>query len=468
MSYDTALVWLRSDLRVLDNPALHSATEQSKRVMAVYLRPTRQWQRHGTACIQQDLICRQLQALKRELAEFNIPLLIVNADDFQGQIDALIAICTQYQVDALYANKELEVNEQSRDAEIQSRLPLPQHWFDESCYFPPGSLLNGKGEPYRVFTPFSKAWKERLLKEGCHCLGKPKTVLPWPEVDPEQTEGSFHFNYQNESKAYGVGTEHVLTRLRDFASTKLSAYKRQRDFPAIDGTSQLSPYLAIGALSVRQCVTRLWYEAESQGFGEGAQTWLNELIWRDFYKHVMVAWPQVQKGDCFNSDYESLAWENRQDWFDAWCAGQTGFPIVDAAMRQLNATGWMHNRLRMIVACFLTKDLLIDWRWGERYFMSKLIDGDLSANNGGWQWASSTGTDAAPYFRIFNPVTQSQRFDPNGDFIRTYVHELAAVTTKQIHLPGDGERYLQAKVDHKVQRQKALDLYQQARSDSGK
>jgi deoxyribodipyrimidine photo-lyase len=252
-------------------------------------------------------------------------------------------------------------------------------------------------------------------------------------------------------------------------------YQLARDFPAKPGTSGLSAYLVIGVISVQQAIARLQLEAGASLWQEksGAAVWLSELIWREFYKHILVAYPALIKHQPFQQDTAAIVWGNNQQWFQAWCDGNTGYPIVDAAMRQLNQTGWMHNRLRMIVASFLVKDLQIDWRWGEAYFMSKLIDGDFAANNGGWQWAASTGTDAAPYFRIFNPVTQSERFDPNGDFIRLLLPELSGLNKKQIHWPHPlplSVRYAKPVVDHAKARLLTLAMFKavkQVQPDTG-
>lgn len=256
----------------------------------------------------------------------------------------------------------------------------------------------------------------------------------------------------------------------EFMESKLAKYGRDRDYPAIKATSGLSPYLAIGAISPRWLVTQLLQHQPDivVDTSLASFSWLNELIWRDFYKHLLFHYPDLVKGESFNPNYRSTVWPNNPEHFKAWCEGRTGYPLVDAAMRQLVETGWMHNRLRMVVASFLTKHLLIDWRLGEAFFMSHLIDGDFSANNGGWQWAASTGCDAMPYFRIFNPITQSKKFDSQGQFIRRYVHELSDIPNKEIHFPhsyllsrGEKERYYPPLVDHKAARERALSFYKQ-------
>jgi len=234
-----------------------------------------------------------------------------------------------------------------------------------------------------------------------------------------------------------AGEAAALKRLEAFCAKGLMDYKARRDLPAVSGTSALSPYLTVGSLSPRTAMAMAQHAngGSADGGQQGAATWMSELIWREFYKHVLAHFPRVCMHRPFKPETARLKWEDNPAHLKAWQEGRTGFPIVDAAQRQLLATGWMHNRLRMITAMFFTKDLLLDWRLGERHFMRCLIDGDLSANNGGWQWSAGTGTDAAPYFRIFNPTTQSEKFDPDGEFIRTWVPELAKVSSKDIHDP---------------------------------
>jgi deoxyribodipyrimidine photo-lyase len=245
-------------------------------------------------------------------------------------------------------------------------------------------------------------------------------------------------------------------------------YHERRDYPAMDMTSRLSPYLTLGIISVRQCLARL-HQSQPSHNNAGADTWLSELIWREFYQHLIYFWPEICKGNNFHEWANNLVWnQNGEDWLRKWQSGETGYPIVDAAMRQLNQTGWMHNRLRMIVASFLTKDLHIDWRHGEQYFMRQLIDGDFAANNGGWQWSASTGCDGQPYFRIFNPITQGERFDPHGQFIRQYIPELSAVPDKYIHSPWlwggvKSLSYPAPIVDHKREREITLGVYKEAK-----
>ena len=264
-----------------------------------------------------------------------------------------------------------------------------------------------------------------------------------------------------------MGEAEALRRLHAFLDQGVLDYGETRDFPAMAGTSVLSPYLAAGIISPRQCVAALQQRlgGRPQSKAQPGFVWLNELIWREFYRHLLVLVPSLSMNRPFKPETAALPWSWDPDAFAAWCEGRTGYPIVDAAMRCLNATGWMHNRLRMIVASFLTKDLHIHWRLGEDYFMSRLIDGDLAANNGGWQWAAGTGADAAPYFRVFNPTTQGQRFDPQGDFIRTWVSELADLPATYVHQPHDWLRlkgrqcYPAPMVDHAVARVRAIEMF---------
>jgi deoxyribodipyrimidine photo-lyase len=268
-----------------------------------------------------------------------------------------------------------------------------------------------------------------------------------------------------DGRQWPAGENAASDHLERFLRFRGRHYQRQRDFPNVRGTSELSPYLALGMISYRQCLQAVMSENDGHlADGDaGLTTWVNELIWREFYQHVAVGFPQVCRYQPFQEHTRDLAWRDDDEGFAAWCEGRTGYPIVDAAMRQLVTTGWMHNRLRMVTAMFLSKHLLIDWRRGEAFFMHHLVDGEFCANNGGWQWAASTGTDAAPYFRIFNPTTQSTRFDPEGAFIAHWLPELASLPAKARHAPPQDMLnpvdYPSPIVDHKAARQRALDAF---------
>jgi deoxyribodipyrimidine photo-lyase len=324
-----------------------------------------------------------------------------------------------------------------------------------------------------VFTPYKNAWLKKLedfylqpypVDRHISRLKAPNFDCPMP---PLEDLGFIRTNLTALNLPTGMSGGSTL--FADF-ERRMAQYQATRDFPAVKGTSYLSTHLRFGTVSIRGLA-----RAAAQQGGIGAETWLSELIWRDFYFQVLHHRPEVAVGHTFKAEFEHLPFPNNPTLFQAWCDGLTGYPLVDAAMRQLNQTGYMHNRLRMVAASFLVKDLLVDWRCGEKYFAQKLIDYDLSANNGGWQWAASTGCDAQPWFRIFNPVTQSEKFDPQGKFIRKYLPELASCTDKEIHAPWKiltdrlralgltiGEQYPAPVVDHAVQRERALALYKSA------
>lgn len=470
MTQNVQLVWFRSDLRTYDNAALLAAMEQGP-TMALFVACPKSWQQHDMAPMKQDLIRRRAEALKLELAALGVPLLLVEGTDYRA-LQSVFTALLPLGIDTVYSEQEYELREQQRDQMLQQWLAEQGvGWWqcDRQCGFAPGSFVNGSGAMYQVFTPFKKRWLQRFAEQGV-------TVLPRPKAQPTLSIPSLALAVMqpgdHSSAAWPVVQDTLLSQLRDYCQQRVQDYQKRRDFPALDATSRLSPYLALGALSVRQCIARLQFEAGDslQQADSGASVWLSELIWRDFYKHVLVAWPDLIKHQPFQADTAAIRWRNDPALFQAWCDGKTGYPLVDAAMQQLNQSGWMHNRLRMVVASFLVKDLHIDWRWGERYFMSKLIDGDFAANNGGWQWAASTGTDAAPYFRIFNPVSQSERFDPDGAFIRTWLPALAACPAKHIHWPHldtMAKSYPKPVVDHAQARQVTLALFQQARQQNG-
>jgi deoxyribodipyrimidine photo-lyase len=290
----------------------------------------------------------------------------------------------------------------------------------------PGSVVKKDGKPYTVYTPYSKMWKAKLLNR--------LVLLPAPEqIDTPGGIARDPLPRFKVSPLFPAGEQEALVRLEEFLYRKIHAYAEDRDRMDMEGTSALSPYIRFGMLGLRQVVEAA-REAIQQRKSRGAEVWLNELIWREFYIQILFHFPYVSRG-AFNPALANIAWRNDEAEFAAWKEGRTGVPVVDAGMRQLREVGWMHNRARMIVASYLVKDLLIDWRWGEAWFMENLLDGDRAANNGGWQWVAGTGTDAAPYFRIFNPVLQSTKFDPKGDYIRNWVPELRGLDAKAIHAP---------------------------------
>lgn len=469
-----ALVWLRSDLRTNDNTALHHASVAADRgVVTVFTVCSQQWRAHDWGDARVEFIVRNLRCLSERLQQLNIPLLFTRPPTFAEVPPALLKLARRHGCDALYLNREYEVNESRRD-EAVTRLfeskGLTVRVFDDQSIIAPDALRTTDGRFYTVFTPFKRAWQTHFEEHGGG------EVLPAPRRQPElickpdpvpAAISGFDLS-TDRSDLWPGGEDRAVRRLSTFITRRLAAYKDQRDLPAVDGTSRLSPYLAAGVISPRRCL----YEALDANGGRigsgrpGPSTWISELIWREFYRHVLVGFPRVGMNRAFRAETEQVPWRHDEDDFRAWCAGRTGVPIVDAGLRQLAQTGWMHNRLRMIVAMFLTKDLLIDWRWGERHFMRHLVDGDLASNNGGWQWSASTGTDAAPYFRIFNPYLQGRKFDPDGAFIRRFVPELHELEARAIHDPQMLSRADRASrdypapiCDHKLARQRALEAF---------
>lgn len=469
------LIWFRQDLRISDHAALWHASQHGACLALVILSP-QQWQQHDDAPIKLDFYLRQLRELQQQLQHYNIPLMVQVIPLWQEIAPVLLELCQRFQIQQVHANLELGIHELQRDKHCQDVLAqakIQLELYQDRTLFPVGSIRNQSGQPYQVFTPFKKNSYERLNLQLPACYPKiaiqtsvPFELTPQEQQIPELHELGYNAIPTEQQQLWTIGESHAQQQLNHFLEDALADYKRQRDFPAQAGTSQLSAYLNIGILSIRQCVQALFRLQQRQFLltDEGQQTWLDELLWREFYQHILFDYPQVSKHLPFQPKTQQLAWRDDPEGLVAWQQGQTGIPIVDAGMRQLLATGWMHNRVRMICAMFLTKNLLIDWRKGEQWFMQHLIDGDLAANNGGWQWSASTGTDAAPYFRIFNPISQSEKFDPNGDYIRRWVPELKSLDDKTIHEPyakgyKAGLGYPKAIVDLKSSRVRAIEAF---------
>ncbi|MCD6061082.1 MAG: deoxyribodipyrimidine photo-lyase type [Moraxellaceae bacterium] len=462
------LAWLRTDLRSIDNTALSAAcADRDAAVACVYAVTPGQWRSHDVAGVRIDFELRTLRELDRALKALNIPLLVLHSPDFSTLPADLAALAVHHGIDEVHANRQYEVNEIARDRQattLLARAGIGFYLHHDQCAVPPGTLTKADGGFYSVFTPFKRVWLQRVLASGMKPLPAPQPRRQaYAASDPRPAAvAGFASHVEPETAAlwWPAGEDEALARLARFAGTAIDAYERRRDIPSQPGTSRLSPYLAIGAVSPRQCLNAALQHQARHGESSGTTQWIAELAWRDFYKHVLVGWPQVCRHRPFRAETAALPWRHDDADFRRWCEGRTGFPLVDAAMRQMLRVGWMHNRLRMVTAMFLAKDLLLDWRLGERYFMQHLIDGDLAANNGGWQWSASTGNDAVPYFRIFNPVSQSRKFDPDGKFIREYVPELGDFDG-DIHDPhGRGEHpglaYPSPMVDHAAARERTL------------
>ncbi|QSI76784.1 cryptochrome/photolyase family protein [Niveibacterium microcysteis] len=430
-----ALVWFRRDLRDNDHAALYHALKAHTQVYCSFV-----FDRE----ILDALPCRQdrrVEFIHASVVELDTALrargggLIVLHGSAR---EALPALALQLGASAVYANHDYEPAALARDDAVRGALGaagVAFHTFKDQVIFEKSEVLTGAGRPFSVFTPYRNAWRRQLTPFflQAYPVERYAAKLRAPKDDrriPSLVELGFEpSNLAQLAMPCGMSGARALWQ--DFRS-RMGDYDRARDFPAVKGVSYLSTHLRFGTISIRE-LARAAFDTP----GKGAETWLNELIWRDFYQQVLWHRPDVVARS-FRPEFDAVRWEEGPDaerMFEAWCEARTGYPLVDAAMRQLNQTGWMHNRLRMVVASFLTKDLGIHWLRGERYFAEKLNDYDLAANNGGWQWAASTGCDAQPWFRIFNPVTQSERFDPDGRFIRRYLPELADVPTRWIHAP---------------------------------
>jgi deoxyribodipyrimidine photo-lyase len=456
------LVWFRNDLRVSDNPALYHACQQSKAVSAIYIATPHQWLEHDEADVKIDFWRRNLLCLQNALAELNIELHFFQVDSYQ-QIPFLIeTICQQWEIERIHFNHEYPINEGLRDQNVIDscrKITVEYQNYHDQLLLPPSTVRTKTGTPFKVFTPFAKEAKQQLEQSlYLYPTPPPQKAITLPELAEES--GLKNIIWPNISQDiqhfWPAGEHHAFSRLVNFCQKTIGNYKQHRDIPSLGGTSRLSPYLASGIISIRQCWNASWQYCEPS---DSLHTWQNELLWREFYKHVLIDYPYVSRHKPWKPLTEKIEWRQNEQELMAWQQGQTGFPLIDAAMRQLLARGWMHNRLRMVTAMFLSKHLLLDWRLGERWFMQHLIDGELAANNGGWQWSASTGTDSVPYFRIFNPVTQSKRFDPEGEFIRHYVPELAHLSDKEIHMPTTINRpigYPEPMVDLSVGRNRAL------------
>lgn len=445
MQSDYQLIWFRQDLRIHDHAALWHATQTGPTVALVILSPE-QWQLHDDAPIKIDFYLRQLQQLQIALQSLNIPLIVQHLPLWKDITQLFADLMQNIPIQQVYANIELGVNELKRDNEVQKLLNQQNKelvLFHDRTLFPVASIRNQSHQPYQVFSAFKKVCYQRLQQSLPQCYPVPDVQQPI-NIDPHPSLEDFkelQLKYTQQlnhlTQQWPVGESYAFTLLDQFIHDRLDDYKNARDFPAQAGTSQLSAYLNIGILSIRQCLQALFRKQHGDFVieSEGQQTWLDELLWREFYQHILFDYPRVSKHLPFQLSTQKINWRDDPVALQQWQQGHTGIPIVDAGMRQLLATGWMHNRVRMICAMFLSKNLLIDWRKGEQWFMQNLIDGDLAANNGGWQWCASTGTDAAPYFRIFNPISQSQKFDPNGDYLRQWIPELAHLDAKSIHEP---------------------------------
>lgn len=497
-----ALVWLRRDLRMHDHAALALALRQADRVACCFvfdnsiLDPLPREDRR-VAFIRDSLL-----EVQSRLSEDGGSLWVCHGDP----VTAIPALAEQLGASLVVAAHDYEPAALTRDRAVAAELNRQGRELltcKDHAIFECSEVLTLDGRPFSVFTPYKRAWL-RALEASPEATGEQRVALagrllprrarptaadgprvragrpsdvsaglstPWSDAGVPTLQSLGFQPPESGEPTITPGSIAARTLLEDFAQ-RIGRYKQTRDFPAVKGPSYLSVHMRFGTVSVREAARLALAKASQDPKGrEGADSWLSELIWRDFYFQILWHHPRVVER-AFRSEYDSIVWDNDPGLFAAWCEGRTGYPLVDAAMLQINRTGYMHNRLRMIVASFLTKDLGIDWRWGERYFAEKLIDFDLSANNGGWQWASSSGCDAQPYFRIFNPITQSERFDAEGKFIRRYLPQLAGLSDRDIHAPWEtpalelsaagvrlGDNYPHRVVEHDTARKRTLARY---------
>ena len=471
-TYTQSLVWFRRDLRDYDHAALYYALKASKAVYCAFVFDTE------ILDLLTDKHDRRVEFIWESVSELKLALLAKGGDliVLHGKArDEIPKLAKQLNVEAVFTNHDYEPSTIARDNAVAASLEsqaIRFHHFKDQVIFEKDEVLSMSNKPYTVFTPYKNMWLKTVndfyLKPYSVDLYTDNLAATPADISSDlislEAMGFARTNLAQMRLPTGMSGGKQL--FDDFLE-RITSYKEKRDFPGTKGVSYLSVHLRFGTVSIRHLA-----RTAMQIGGTGAQGWLNELIWRDFYFQILHHQPYVAEGKAFKTEFELLQFPNNREYFEAWCEGKTGYPLVDAAMRQLNNTGFMHNRLRMVAASFLVKDLLIDWRWGERYFAEKLIDFDLSANNGGWQWAASTGCDAQPWFRIFNPITQSERFDPQGKFIRKYIPELSACSDKEIHAPWlismqrqtalnlhIGQDYPAPIVDHATQREQALALY---------
>ncbi len=479
--FASGLVWFRRDLRAHDQAALYHALLQCKQVHAAFVFDTDILQGLPRQDRRVEFIHESLQSLDAELSALaghaDAGLIVLHGAGSQE----IPRLALELGVQAVFTNHDDEPAALARDHRVRGLLAergIALETYKDHVVFERDEVLTQSGTAYGVFTPYKRAWLKKVEQDAYYLRSYPVSrhtralaPRPAPHNRPLPTLGDLGFEPTNLRELHlGTGSPGGRALLEDFVA-RMQHYGQRRDFPSLRGPSYLSVHLRFGTVSIRE-LARLAFE-RSQSGDSGAEIWLSELIWRDFYHQILYHHPHVTER-AFKPEYDRIRWahgKTAEAHFQAWCEGRTGYPLVDAAMAQINQTGYMHNRLRMVVASFLTKDLGIDWRRGEAYFATHLIDFDLAANNGGWQWASSSGCDAQPYFRIFNPISQSEKFDPEGKFIKRYLPQLAGLSAKAIHAPWEhplelascgltlGRDYPAPVVDHAQARAQTLDRY---------
>ena len=462
-----SLHWFRRDLRLTDNTALHHAAAASAQVVPVYILSTWKREHNWTGPNRQQFFCGNLESLARNLEAIGSRL-VVRSGAADKELEKLFK---ETGAQALYTNRDPDPFGKAMEAKIASmcrRLGVEFHAFQDVTLHGPDDVLNGEGKPYRVYTPYSKNWLS-LPKTAPWSAVKSLGTAPDSKIKGEVLPTLKHWGLAAcEADTPKPGERAARERMKDFiTSGRLAHYGAERNTPAGQHSSCLSPDLRYGLLGIRELYSRCVEAAKGKAAStqESIHTYIKELAWREFYMAVLHHWPEVLEME-FNPEFRQVPWDGNDDDFEAWKKGMTGFPIVDAGMRQLLATGWMHNRVRMIVSMFLTKDLHIHWRLGEGFFMQQLVDGEIASNNGGWQWSAGTGADAAPYFRIQNPWTQTKSYDPDGAYIKQWVPELKGVPASKLLQPPDSALapgYPLPIVDHAEERDRTLARFKQAR-----
>ena len=441
----SVLHWFRRDFRARDNTALAAACRMGDSVIGVFCIDTR-WlsvSAEKTGAFQATFWLESLKELSATLATLNIPLKIITTDD---PVSAILTLAKTLNAQAITLNKEYEPGQIAQDQRLlrqAAKCGIQIKSFKDAVIFEEFEVLTGTENPYTIFSPYKRAWLGKLAQLPPQKNGLPNKFSTMPlasDLVPEATS----LGYAAVTLPIAPGESGGAKMLETFSRGKIGLYSKDRDIPAVNGVSQLSAHLAAGTISIRQCVVTAVDQGATSGCG-GAETWLSELIWREFYRMILFHFPHTAHS-AFQNKYESLTWESNPEYIAAWSTARTGYPIVDAAIEQISGTGWMHNRLRMIAAMFLTKDLDTHWRIGERMFMRWLMDYDQASNVGGWQWSAGTGTDAAPYFRVMNPILQAQRFDPDGIFVKRFIPALANVPKEFVHTPWEMPPLLQSQV----------------------
>ena len=457
----TAIHWFRRDLRITDNTSLAAAVSRHDAVVPVYIVSKWEGRHRWTGAPRQEFLCGCIAALAANL-ETKGGRLIVREGDADQALEKLVR---ESGAEAIYYNRDPDPfgrAMEERIAGMAGRLGVSVHAHKDHALHERDEILTGAGQPYRVFTPYARAWARLEKPKPGRAISRLRTP---PEIPSDPLPTLATWGLASDAEIPPPGEAAARRRLARFLDGPVFSYGGLRDIPVSEGTSRLSQDLRHGTLSIRELFSKCREVAQKATAAQrrSVEIFINELVWREFYFQALWHWPELLDHE-FLPERRGMKWKRGGDALARWRAGMTGFPIVDAGMRQLNATGFMHNRVRMIVAMFLTKDLHIDWRAGEQWFMQRLVDGEIASNNGGWQWSASTGADAAPYFRIQNPWTQTKRYDPDGDYIRRWVPELRDVPAAKFSAPPTpglalARGYPLPIVDHAAERDHALEMY---------